>query len=179
MFCPRCGQEQISENTRFCSRCGFLLETVSEILANGGVLPQLLELQEKKTWLTRKNGLIFSLFWFMVFVLLLTPLFGAFEPNGNFAAFFALIGTMGALILLVASFLLLKKPTANFFQELPKRHQPQNLSSAPQNALPPQQGQPAQSYVAPANNWKAPNTGEFAKPPSVTEDTTKLLQKDE
>lgn len=178
MFCPRCGQEQISENTRFCSRCGFLLETVSEVLANGGVLPQLLELNEKKNWLTRKNGLIFSLFWFMFFVLLLTPLSGAFGPHG-FAAFFALFGAMGALILLVASFLMLKKPTANFFQELPKRHQPQNLSGAAQNALPPPQSQPVENYVSPVKNWKAPNTGEFAKPPSVIEETTKLLQKDE
>ena len=177
MFCPRCGQEQISENTRFCSRCGFLLETVSQVLANGGVLPQLVELNEKKTRLTRKNGLIFSLFWFMFFVLILTPLFGAY--GDGFAPFTALIGTMGALMLVVASFLLLKKPSANFLQELSNRHQPQNLSATPQNALPPPQTQPAQSYIAPADNWKSPVTGEFAKPPSVTEQTTKLLQKDE
>jgi hypothetical protein len=29
MFCPHCGQEQISEEIRFCPRCGFLLADVA------------------------------------------------------------------------------------------------------------------------------------------------------
>ncbi len=31
MFCPQCSQEQISEDTRFCSRCGFLMTGVSQL----------------------------------------------------------------------------------------------------------------------------------------------------
>ena len=32
MFCPQCGQQQASDATRFCSRCGFQLEAVAGAL---------------------------------------------------------------------------------------------------------------------------------------------------
>src|SRR5215216_3242446 len=38
MHCPKCGQKQISDETRFCSRCGFLLTGVAEVVANGGMI---------------------------------------------------------------------------------------------------------------------------------------------
>src|SRR5687768_15161125 len=39
MYCPQCGQQQVSDVTRFCSRCGFLLEGVAVVLASGGQVP--------------------------------------------------------------------------------------------------------------------------------------------
>ena len=39
IHCPKCGQQQTSNEIRYCSRCGFLLTGVSEIVANDGVLP--------------------------------------------------------------------------------------------------------------------------------------------
>ena len=33
MFCPKCSQPQISDNIRFCSRCGFQLNVVKALLA--------------------------------------------------------------------------------------------------------------------------------------------------
>ncbi len=63
MFCPRCGQEQISEETRFCSRCGFMLTIVSEVVANGGVLPQSLSFPDAEMISSpRKRGLKQGLF---------------------------------------------------------------------------------------------------------------------
>ena len=60
MHCPRCGQQQISDQTKFCSRCGFQLGLVGELLENGGFLPQLAELHKGKTPLfSRKNGVIY------------------------------------------------------------------------------------------------------------------------
>src|ERR1044072_6323524 len=32
MFCPKCSQEQFSDETRFCSRCGFQLNVVKALL---------------------------------------------------------------------------------------------------------------------------------------------------
>jgi ribosomal protein S27AE len=180
MFCPRCSQEQISEETKFCSRCGFSLVLISEILAHGGALPQLAKLYKSKKFFVRRNGLFFSLFWFLIFVLVLTPIFGILGVD-ELAAFTAVLGTMGGLILLIASFAFLKnEPRSATFanQELPDIN-PKNLSQANQTALPPQQTQPAQSYTPPANMWKAPNTGELIQPRSVTEGTTKLLKHDE
>jgi predicted amidophosphoribosyltransferase len=38
MYCPQCSQEQVSEEMRFCSRCGFPLAIVSQLVRNGGAL---------------------------------------------------------------------------------------------------------------------------------------------
>jgi hypothetical protein len=69
-----------------------------------------------------------------------------------------------------------------FSQQLEMPYQTANYLSGNatrQNALPPQQSQPVQDFVPPAAGaWKAPNTGELV-PHSVTDGTTKLLQKDE
>ena len=37
MFCPKCGQPQ-ADDVRFCSRCGFPLAGVNELLLRGGQL---------------------------------------------------------------------------------------------------------------------------------------------
>jgi hypothetical protein len=39
MHCPKCGQQQVSDEMRFCSRCGFALSIVTELLVTGGTLP--------------------------------------------------------------------------------------------------------------------------------------------
>src|SRR5215213_7631550 len=36
MYCPNCGQQQISEEMRFCSRCGLALSGLAEWLGGGG-----------------------------------------------------------------------------------------------------------------------------------------------
>ena len=36
MFCPQCGHQQVSNDTRFCSRCGLSLGLVTDLLANSG-----------------------------------------------------------------------------------------------------------------------------------------------
>jgi len=41
MFCPRCSQQQSSETVRFCTKCGFHLGTVKELLATDGMPPPL------------------------------------------------------------------------------------------------------------------------------------------
>jgi hypothetical protein len=179
MFCPRCGQEQASGDLRFCSRCGLPMGIISEVIANGGTLPQLLELG-KKSFFSRRNGAIFSLFWFIFFVLILTPFWGVLDVD-VMAGMSAIIGIFGGLMILLFSLLVLKPAQ----KELPVFLQnpnavPANLhGNQTQNALPPQQTQSAQEYVSPAGNWKAANTGELVQPNSVTEGTTKLLSKDE
>ena len=180
MYCPRCSQQQVSEETKFCSRCGFPLGLVSEILSHGGFLPQLAELYKDKKLLTRRNGLIFSLFWFLIITMMITPLAGISGAPEGFVAFFALIGSVGAIILVIAS-MLLRKESKQF--DLPGKELPvgniHNIHGTQPNALPLQQSQPANSYVPPVGTWKAPDTGEFARPSSVTEGTTKLLEKNE
>jgi hypothetical protein len=37
IYCPRCGQHQLSPDVRFCSRCGLQLEGVEQLVATGGL----------------------------------------------------------------------------------------------------------------------------------------------
>ena len=179
MHCPRCGQQQVSEQTKFCSRCGFPLGLISEVLAHGGFLPQLAELNEKKTFFSKKNGVIFSVFWFMFFTMLMTSIFGIAGAD-ELTGISAVIGIFGGLMLMIASLLLLKSSKKNpAFQnmEIPASN-PQALYGTQQkNALPPQQTIPTSAYVPPSQgNWRDTND---LLPTSVTENTTKLLSKDE
>ena len=114
----------------------------------------------------------------MIFTMIVTP-FWAVAGAEELATICALIGTIGGLILVIASFAFLKresKSAGNLNQEL-SHHQVNNLYQSNQTALPPQQSQPAQSYVPPADSWKAPETADLMQPGSVTDATTKLLKK--
>jgi hypothetical protein len=184
MHCPRCGQQQVSEDIKFCSRCGFPLGLVSEVLAHGGFLPELADLQNKdKKWLSRSFGLKLSLLWFLVVCFILVPLSAITKAPPEIIAGLSIIGFCGALVITVLSFLFLQneKKYPQMQNELPNAKATAQYLGGQQNqsALPPQTSQPVSSYMPPAaGSWKAPDTGEIV-PNSVTEGTTKLLQKDE
>src|SRR5437667_2491971 len=108
MHCPSCGQYQVSNETKFCSRCGMPLGIVSDLLAHGGFLPQLAELSKKKPSIyTRKNGLAFSLIWFLFFLLIMTPLLGILGAK-PLAGMTAILGIFGGLIMMISSLIFLK-----------------------------------------------------------------------
>src|SRR5688500_13362621 len=107
MHCPGCGQQQVSNETKFCSRCGLPLGLVSQVLAYGGYLPQLAELDKtKKSIFTRRNGMGFSLIW-LIFFLSLAALGGGVGGNENFGGAMAIIGFFGAVILFLSSLIFL------------------------------------------------------------------------
>jgi hypothetical protein len=181
MHCPSCGQQQISNETKFCSRCGLPLGVVSEVLIHGGYLPQLAELNKKKKSLfTRRNALGFSLVWCLFFLLIMSPFWGIVGVEA-LAGVSAIIGIFGGLIMMISALIFL--PKERFIYPM---HQ--NAFAPPQgqydlqgqqgySALPPQQSQPASVYAAPqTGSWRDTND---LQPTSVTEGTTKLLEKDE
>jgi hypothetical protein len=156
------------------------LGLVSELLAHGGYLPQLAELhKKKKSLLTRRNGLGFSLVWFIFWLLIMAPL-GGIANVEEFAAFSAIMGIFGGLTLMVSSLIFLKKP----LPMLPYAQNPHMLAQQHQHAptgghaaLPPQQSIPASSYGVPtAGSWRDTND---LQPTSVTESTTRLLKENE
>ena len=180
MYCPRCGQQQISEETKFCSRCGFQMGLVAQLLSHGGFLPELAELyQGKSSLFTRKNGVILSILWFIAFVMMIPAFFGIADFEEG-AAVSAVFGVFSSVMILIISLAFLKKaPKTNYLQAHETPQRAGLYGNQAQGALPPQQTQPVTDYVAPQGAWKTPDTGEFARPGSVTEGTTKLLQKDE
>ena len=182
MYCPRCGQQQVSNETKYCSRCGFQMGLVSELLLHNGFLPQLQALyNQKSSVFTRKNGVIFTALWFIFWVMMMPAFFGI-AGEDDAAGVSAVFGIFSSIMLLVISLGLLKKAAKTY--QLPPMEVPQvpqhGLYGNPAHqALPPQQTQPVQSYTAPQGAWRAPDTGEFAVPGSVTDPTTKLLKRDE
>ena len=179
MHCPSCGQQQVSNEIKFCSRCGFQMGLIPELLANGGVLPGLAAASggKKKFW-TRKNGVFLSIIWTLICWFLLTPLCAIVDFEEG-AAFFGIVGFFGLVFGILVSFFFLES-SKNQLQYAPN-YRPQtgelpNPAYVP-GALPPQQSIPVQDYVQPGH-WKAPDTGQFAEPGSVTDNTTKLFQRD-
>jgi uncharacterized membrane protein YccF (DUF307 family) len=180
MHCPRCGQQQVSTETRYCSRCGFQLALVSEILQHGGTLPQLSELTQKKTLFNKKNGVVFSAVWFIFFTLFLTSMSGIMDAPEQIIAAFAVFGIFGSLSLAILSLAVLPSSRPLRSRVLDPLQPPAMNPPTAQGALPPQTDQPASVYTAPgAGAWRMPETGEFSRPGSVVEGTTKLLNHEE
>ena len=183
MHCPSCGQQQISNETKFCSRCGLPLGVVSEVLAYGGYLPQLAELNKKKnTIFTRRNALGFSLIWTLFFLFIMTPFWGIVGVE-ELAGVSAIVGIFGGLIMAVSSLIFMQKERTlypmqqNAFGPPPAQQYTPQQTQPGHAALPPQQSIPAHVYAPPkAGNWRDTND---LQPTSVTEGTTKLLDKDE
>lgn len=183
MHCPRCGQQQVSEETKFCSKCGFQLAIVGELLRHGGTLPQLAEIGRKKTFFNRKNGVVFAAAWFIFFTMFLTSIFGILGGD-ELAGICAVTGTFGGLLILIGSLVLLpsSKPIAGLPLAQTPVPQPQAASiygTSPAQALPPRQQESTGIYTAPQGSWRAPDTGELVERGSVIEDTTKLLKREE
>ncbi|HEX8736531.1 MAG TPA: zinc ribbon domain-containing protein [Pyrinomonadaceae bacterium] len=180
MFCPTCGQRQISEDTSFCSKCGFLLTGVTQLIMNGGALPQVFQPSKGKKDSPRRKGLKQGLFVFLL-AFLVVPLTAILTIATNTREPFAV--AIAAILLTVGG--LLRMAYALMFES----NEPygmtleENALNAAQNflgknksaaALPPQQSIPTSTYVPPtAGNWR--DTNDLNATPNVTENTTKFL----
>jgi hypothetical protein len=182
MHCPRCGQEQISEQTRFCSRCGFLLTAIAEIVANDGAIPETLQLIDTQAVSPRKKGIKQGLFIFLL-TFLVVPIIAILTVMARAEPFAVVISaillTVGGL-LRIAYALMFESANSNdtTLEQKVVAGTPKFLNKEPKaNALPPQQSIPVESYVPPIQgNWRDTND---LTPHSVTDNTTKLLSKEE
>jgi hypothetical protein len=174
MFCPRCSQQQVSEDVSFCTRCGFQLGKVKELLASGGngqqVVPQTAPSSRRRKKLRVGFKLIF-------FSLMLLPIFLALsiavdEPGPL---------TVPALIFLAG--LTWTLYTWMFIEETPAAGTPATFAGefgdprrlqSPPLSIPPPIISPGAFEELPAQRAK---TAEMVQPPSVTERTTNLLKK--
>src|SRR5882724_3953141 len=173
MFCPRCGQQQATDSMRFCSRCGFAMEGTMHVLAHGGMLPAYQGPPGEKTISARRRGVKQGSLLMLIGVLLV-PILGimsGFAP-GRLENVFAFFAAISAMICFVGG--PLRMLFAAIFEEGAPKYQftPQTIPQARISALPP----PAAN---PAAQWRQrPQTAEILAPPSVTDSTTKLLDKE-
>lgn len=180
MHCPHCGQQQVSDVIRFCSRCGFPLEGTIQLLANGGQVPIYARSTESTEISPRKKGVKQggSLFLLgIVIVPALGVLYGWSEFNlfGFLAALAAVLLFIGGPLRMLYAALFeegMKYPTLPPAAYVPRPAPVQLGNQVRAGALP-----PASSPSAPS--WRPHAvTGELVRPPSVTEHTTRLLNKD-
>ena len=173
MHCPQCGQKQVSGEMRFCKSCGFSLHGVKELLNSESVSPALENESHKPRQSPRRKGVrhgVILLFISMVFMPLI-DLIG--NHKGDFLPLmFLMAGLMRILYAVI-------------FQEGAPRKKKQDgalpnvipittdqLGTATRgSALPPAQSVPVEAF-----NGRRVDTAEMVvDQPSVTEQTTKLL----
>ncbi len=185
MFCPHCGQQQLSNDVRFCSRCGFALVAVNELLAHGGTLPgRTIEANNSKRS-ARHEGARKGVLLFLIGIVLVPALLiiiGTGDPE-TFPTLLiplaAVICFLGGIMRLIYALLFeeglpreLKAPQEQLFataEQIAFRASAQRAAQLP----PPQQATPVADYLRPQVR-----TAEMVRPPSVTENTTTLFDKE-
>lgn len=167
MYCPNCGQQQISEEMRFCSRCGLSFTGLAEWFASGGAPVQRKHKKPVEPHSPRRKGIrraakvmFFSGVLFPIFLVISLAAEEGIPMFVPFMIFFVSLGMM-----LYAR--LFGDPTA-----------PVTIPAAPQTST--LGTTSARGALSPANNIPMPGrqqvrTNELAQPPSVTEHTTRLL----
>jgi len=169
MFCPKCGQQQVADNIRFCSRCGLPIHGLPEWLERGGV-PGVNEVaapvvaSAKRVGIRRGAKLAFL-------SAVLAPIFFGLSivtdsPGPLIVPFTVFLAGLALMLYAVI-----------FWEDTPRA-----VSPAQPATLRSQFGKTA---VGPGTtNWtngmdaRPVSTSELAQPPSVTEHTTKLLVDD-
>ena len=182
MYCPQCSQEQISDQVRFCPRCGFQLDALKMLLAenqNGLAMSEV----EPETQLvsTRKRDVLLgatvmlvaaiSIVLFMISSLTVTPWQAVIIP-------LLLVWTAIVSVILLSGHA--AREVTNLFSKDASASPSQVASSlitrlnpaARHSTLPPVQS----TSVSGLSSWRV-NTAELIQSPSVTEHTTSLLNK--
>ena len=180
MFCPQCGQQQASGVIRFCSRCGFPLDGVIQLLGTGGMIPVYRSPDEPVPISPRRKG-VKQGGMLLLSGAVLVPLLGVLASFGN-SAFLEVLTAFAAIICFIGG--PLRMLYAGVFEEGAQR--PMNHYAPPMPAPKPQFGPPVQHQslppapARPVGGWRPrPNTAELVSPPSVTENTTRLLEKED
>ena len=165
---------------RFCSRCGFPLGGVKDLLANDGVITRVEEeAQEGQTVSPRRKGISQGVLM-MMFGTVAVPVLAILE---HYLIGFNLkpLVALTAVLFFVGGFIRILY--AIFFEKglsgkkilAPASSTPSelNASSARTTALPPAQSIPVSDFTP-----RRANTAELVPPPSVTENTTRLLDEE-
>jgi hypothetical protein len=179
MFCPQCGQQQTSGLIRFCSRCGFPLDGVIQLLGSGGVLPAYRSPDEPVPVSARRKGVKQGGLLFLSGAVLV-PILAMFANYGD-SRFLEILAALAAIICFIGG--PLRMLFAAVFEEgAPKPirvYGPPAAMHVPQQFVPRAQAPALQPPPRPQAGWRRPNTAELVNPPSVTENTTRLLDKED
>lgn len=150
---------------RFCSRCGFPLSVVKELLVSGGVLATP-EVTRKPELATRLKGARQGA-WIMLvslFLILFCVVLTAIDEDLAVLLIFPILCFLFGFVRLLYGVFVQGRPPRE------KKDVPQLPPIMVQPALSPARGIPIENFTVPIRT-----TAEVIQPPSVTENTTKLL----
>lgn len=176
MYCPKCSQEQLSEEVRFCSRCGFSIGAVRELIASGNALTVPgTDVQPRSCGqkAVRRGA------WIMLASLAFTLFVGFISAIDDDFAVMLLLPFLGFIIGLLSVFYgtfwadkrALKRAAAKSIV-VPTMAAPFDAQARAE--LPPSRMAPIESFTG-----KRGETAEMIQsPPSVTENTTRLLEEE-
>lgn len=179
IHCPNCGQQQVSRETKFCSRCGLPLTGVRMVLENGGAVP-IIEKPKSAKIFNKRNGVVFSISWFIIFTMFLTAFFGILNAPDELVAIVAITGFFGSILSLLISLVFfpsskVSTPTLSALEQ--QESAPKQFVRMPDRAeLPPQDVSSAAAFVPRAGMWL--DTKELA-PADTSEGKTKMLKDEE
>lgn len=165
MYCPNCGQQQISDEMRFCSRCGLALTGLVEWLA-GGRVQRVEETPVSEPSPRRKNMrraakmMFFSGVLFPIFLVICLAID---EGGPMFIPFFVFF--ISLVWMLYARLFSSNTPRVNY--QAPQTTSLGSMSA--RGSLP-----PATTTSIPVGRPQV-RTNELAQPPSVTENTTRFF----
>ena len=177
MYCPKCSQQQVSDDVRFCSRCGFSLGAVRELMAGGGA-PVAHGAEAQAGQLSRGQRGVRKGAWMMLASLALTLVAGLITAIDDG---FAVLLLLPVLCFVIGFALVLygvfwaerraRRVKGAASQAHAAAAMPGQLGAAARSlALSPTRAAAAESFTA-----RRAETAEMMRPPSVTENTTRLL----
>lgn len=169
MYCPKCGQQQIADNTNFCSRCGLPISEVARWLEQGEnpVLRDKSQLMPTRRRRNIKRGAKLMFISGVLFPILLVSSLIFDNPAPLLISF--LLFFIGLAIMLYSRLFIEKDSPLSPAQALPGK-----LNSMLNN-----KSLPHANRFWTTNAGREPvKTAEMVKPPSVTEHTTTLLGND-
>ncbi|MFN2494156.1 MAG: hypothetical protein ABR501_14870 [Pyrinomonadaceae bacterium] len=183
MHCPKCGQQQVSDEMRFCSRCGFSLGIVTELLVTGGTLPERETESFAGKFTGRKRGKRLGLL-LMITGIVLAMIGGIIQESlgtnplntpglaGTLLLFLpAIIIGVAGLVRFLYAWLLETNVQSGTSHVLSRTAATKGaLNGHDYVALPASHSVPVASFGA-----KRGDTTEMVNAPSVTENTTRLL----
>lgn len=177
VHCPRCGQQQNSAISKFCSKCGFLMTGLTEVVARGGLPVEMLEPGQAKCDSPKKKGVKQGAL-LMLSSLIVVPLLAILSATLGISPFLvaitAVVTFWGGFLRIVYALIFQPSNPAlkdqGFVDSLK-----QNLGVSPtRSALPPANPVPVEQAFQPApGNWR--DTSDL-EPASVTEATTRTLR---
>lgn len=165
MFCPNCGQQHVSPVVRYCSRCGFSLRGVLSVrrkdIVQGGLL-MFIGLMIIIGFNDFMRGFVRGL---------------GYSPSSwssdYILPFFSAVFFIWGLSRIIFALIIERNSRLNQQREAHSLGQPlrMRVSADSPSALPPSQGSPVAEP-----DMRRLDTTELGEPPSVTEESTKLLK---